>query len=218
MIEQHELVVGFTGTGKTYHMVAEAYHGWPGPVLVWNPQAQELDTGSWIEVGLSDSLELMFKSARARLNYIPNADLRIARKELAAIANWLMTPGKVWDPPVLLILDEVDEQGPQGKLGTAPAKVAKRGRKHRVFGRFASQFPAEVTKEIVRNCAVHVLFPTPYGAEYFKGHGLPGELIEKTLAAAPPRSYMRWVVATRELKGPYTTLADGTERIVNAVR
>jgi hypothetical protein len=208
--DHHEAIFGLTRSGKTWHVCARA-DNWPGPVLYVNLQDQVLEVGAWTRAGMHDSLPLMVKSRRARINYVPNEDLRIARREVAALVNFLMRQGHVWPVPILVILDEADEFSPEGQLWTPGIRLAARGGKHNVWVWLATQFPAQLSKKAVRNCFRCVYFPSPGLAAYLNEKKLPGDQIEARLLEAPKYSFVTFTHPNL-LDGPFTTLPDGTEK------
>lgn len=206
--QAHELIVGMTGGGKTYYALARC-RSWPGPVFYWNPQDQEIEPelGAWIRADRYNSVHQLF-AGRARINYVPQWRIDHAIDELEVIVAHAMRPGRIWPAPLLLIIDEADQISPQGKLATPGHQVAQRGRKHHVFGWFVTQFPSALSKDVVRNCTTHTIFKCTYAAGYLSAHGLPGDQIAETLAAAPQYAFLQWTIDGR-LAGPYRTDSQG---------
>lgn len=197
----HELCIGMTRSGKSHHaqVVAQRH---PGPVLFFNPQAQELEIGEWTRVTPNDSLKALIsllRRGRARVSFEPHWNSEIARKQLRGIVDKIMR--LKWDPPLLVVVDEGDQVAPEGKNGTPAHQIVQRGAKQGIWGEIVTQHPAVLSKTIMRQCFRKVIFITEDSAAYFKRYGWPGERIEQILSEAPQYSFLVW--EARQLTGPH---------------
>jgi hypothetical protein len=201
-MSEHELIIGMTRSGKSYHAQAAA-QAWPGPVLFYNPQGQKMDVGEWTRATPNDSLSalvsLLSNRPRARVQFTPHWNTEVARPQLARIVDECMQ--RIWTPPLLIVVDEADQVAPQGKNGTPAHQIAQRGGKQQVWGRFVTQHPSVVSKMVMRQCTRKTIFLTEDSAAYFKQYGWPGDEIERILSTAPKHSYVEW--QNRQLTGPF---------------
>lgn len=192
-----------TRSGKSFKTERGAL-AWPGPVLFINPQGKAMEwQEQWVRTGPEDSLRSVVaylrSNKRARVEYVPTWRRDQMIKEINVLVDSLME--LEWHPDLCIVFDECDLYAPQGKRDTACHQVAQRGGKCFVWGRFVTQHASVVDKMIIRQCLRKTIFLLEDSAEYLTRHSMPGEQIERILAAAPKYSYLIW--ERRQLTGPF---------------
>lgn len=198
-VGSHLLISGTTGSGKS-HLALAIGRKFPGPVVFYNPQDDDL-AGDWTHADRSNDVRDLFRAKRGRISYVPNSNREFGKKEIKAIVDHVMLPLTVHRTPILFIFDESDTIAPQGGKGqSAVHEVLQRGRKLNVWGICVTQFPSLIDKILVRQCLVQAYFFSPYAKAYYKAQFLPGDYIEGSLENAPEHSFM--LMNRGKLEGP----------------
>jgi len=177
---KHVLVIGATGTGKTWWMSKVANRYLHRFVFV-NPNLEEVvenictahyDTPSEVLSGLLDG--------EIRIEFIPAEDtkesltqleeLRIGLFEISAELN--IPSGTWW---LNFILDEAQTYAWKGSREDVDV-FARRGRRYGIRSWFLTQRPQNISSTIINNVQNQVIFRTgPYETPYFKNYRIPIE-------------------------------------------
>jgi len=176
---KHILVVGETGSGKTYYMakVCEML-----PVLIFvNPQMEPI-VDKVTDVVTEDAgnvIELLEEGYR-KIQFIPDehdeeaiAQLEDIRRDLWAVsADMNIKDGEWW---INMIIDEANIFAQLGSR-TDVQNFARRGRRYGVRSWFLTQQPQDLAKGIVNNTTHAVIFQLGSFAEpYYKKFNIPIE-------------------------------------------
>lgn len=195
----HKFLAGMTRSGKTF-LGIKIMEGWHGPALFFNPQEEDVP-GSFLLADRYSSIKAFDTALRKgkKINYIPSANEKVAEAELKSIVSFLHEHWKGRN--LLFCADECQDFARQGTYSPL-LFVARRGLRREIHGLFIAQSPADVSKVIVRQSIIHIIFETTaYDAKYFNDHKLPGDLIVQKLAKGGKHSFVLW--NNRELTGPY---------------
>ena len=199
-VNEHVFCCGRTRSGKTTWARAYAAR-WPGPVLFVNTQEERMPRG-WTSAGPEHSIRVLVRALRAgdRVDYVPSAEDVTARAELGCLVDLLFRRAP-WSPPVLLAVDETHVYAPQSPTPSPLHRIARRGLRWGIVGLWISQRPANVSKDLVTQCARHIIFQTSWEGGYFSDHGIPAEEVSRLLSAGGDYSYVVWDGA--QLTGPF---------------
>jgi DNA helicase HerA-like ATPase len=177
---KHCLIIGATGTGKTFWMskVAKRYlHRF----IFVNPNleevVEEICTAHYTEA--SEVLEGLL-NGEIRIEFIPAEDTKTALEQLEElrvglfeIAAEINIPSGTWW--LNFILDEAQTYAWKGSREDTDV-FATRGRRYGIRGWFLTQRPQNVSSTIINNVQNQIIFRTgPYETPYFKGYRIPIE-------------------------------------------
>jgi DNA helicase HerA-like ATPase len=177
---KHVLVIGSTGTGKTWWMakVATRYlHRFIFVNVNLEEVVENITTAHYYEP--SDVLEGLL-NGEIRIEFIPSEDSKTAleqleelRKGLFGIATELdLSSGAWW---LNFILDEAQSYAWKGSREDVDV-FATRGRRYGIRSWFLTQRPQNVSSTIINNVQSQIIFRTgPYETPYFKGYKIPIE-------------------------------------------
>ena len=177
---RHCLVIGATGTGKTWWMSKVARRYLHRFVFV-NPNLEEvveqICTGHYYEPsGVLDGL----LNGEIRIEFIPAEDTKTAlvqleelRLGLFEIAAELNIPSGAWW--LNFILDEAQTYAWKGSREDVDV-FARRGRRYGIRSWFLTQRPQNISSTIINNVENQIIFRTgPYETPYFKSYKIPIE-------------------------------------------
>lgn len=181
---KHTLVIGATGSGKTFFM-ANVANLYLNRFVFVNPQMEEsvsrICTYSTDEP--EEVIEAITEGERS-IEFIPDEDIDTALEQLAelrtdffTIAQELRSEGKIEDGAFWLdfILDEVQLYAWKGAR-TDVDNFATRGRHWGVRAWFLTQRPQNVSSTIINNVNYQVIFKTgSYESQYFRTYRIPIE-------------------------------------------
>jgi DNA helicase HerA-like ATPase len=180
---RHVLVVGKTGSGKTYWM-AKVCNMLPSYIFV-NPQEEEIvDTITQVVTDDENQVIELLEDGNRRIQFLPDEDdlaaieqLETIRKALWSVASEMkIEDGQWW---MNMIIDEAQIYAPLGSR-TDLQSFARRGRRYGVKSWFLSQQPQDLAKGIVNNVDYQVLFQLgQYSSIYFKNYRIPISLYQQ---------------------------------------
>ena len=185
MRNKHRVILGASGTGKTYYAVHEV----PEPVIFFNPEGERPGVGrSFVRLDRKDDLADLTEFKR--VEYVPHYSPEIAKQELNLVVDELMNHHLHW----WLVVDEAQHMAnPQGKAG-ALEKALFRGRKHGLTVWMVSQSPRRLADDAVEQAGGGwVLFKLPYSRQYLKRK--LGEVADEyfdRVDNAPEYSFVEW--------------------------
>jgi DNA helicase HerA-like ATPase len=185
---KHCLVIGATGTGKTWWMSKVAKRYLHRFVFV-NPNLEEvvedICTAHYYEA--TEVLDGLM-NGEIRIEFIPDEDTSIAlvqlkelRLGLFEIASEIDVPSGTWW--LNFILDEAQSYAWKGSREDVDV-FATRGRRYGIRSWFLTQRPQNISSTIINNAQNQIIFRTgPYETPYFKGYKIPiedeGEWLKK---------------------------------------
>lgn len=181
---KHCLIIGATGSGKTFFM-ANIANRFLSRVIFVNPQLEEVITKVCdVSTGSTDEvIEAITEGAKA-VEFIPAEDVDAAIDELAelrtdifAIAQELRKENRIEDGAFWLdfILDEAQLYAWKGSRNDVD-NFATRGRHWGVRCWFLTQRPQNLSSTIINNVQYQVIFRTgSYESVYFKTYKIPIE-------------------------------------------
>ena len=178
---KHVLVIGATGTGKTWWMATVA-HRYLHRFIFVNPNLEEIvenictahyDEPSEVLNGLLDG--------EVRIEFIPDEDTKTSLEQLEElriglfeIAAELNIPSGTWW--LNFILDEAQTYAWKGSREDVDV-FARRGRRYGIRSWFLTQRPQNISSTIINNIQYQVIFRTgPYETPYFKNYKIPIEV------------------------------------------
>ena len=174
---RHVLVVGATGSGKTYWM-SKVCKLLPSYIFV-NPQEEDIvDTITQVVTEDAGEVIQLLEEGYRKIQFLPSEDdldaieqLEIIRKDLWEVAAQMnIKDGQWW---VNFICDEAQIYAPLGSR-TDLQSFARRGRRYGIKSWFLSQQPQDLAKGIVNNVEYQVLFRLgQYSSIYFKNYKIP---------------------------------------------
>ena len=177
---KHVLVIGATGTGKTWWMSKVAGHYLHRFIFV-NPNLEEIVenicTAHYYEPsevlgGLLDG--------ETKIEFIPDEDTKVSLEQLEElrlglfeIAAEISVPSGTWW--LNFILDEAQTYAWKGSREDVDV-FARRGRRYGIRSWFLTQRPQNISSTIINNVQYQVIFRTgPYETPYFKNYKIPIE-------------------------------------------
>ena len=174
---KHVLVVGDTGSGKTYWM-ASVCKFLPSYVFV-NPQEEDIvDTITQVVTEDPGDVIHLLEEGYRKIQFIPSEDdlegvdqLKTIRLDLWSVAREMhIKDGQWW---LSMIIDEAQIYAWLGSR-TDIQNFARRGRRYGVKSFFLSQAPQDLCKPIVNNCDYTVMFELGTFAEpYYQRFHIP---------------------------------------------
>jgi hypothetical protein len=177
---KHCLVIGSTGSGKTFWMsrVADAYFH---RFIFVNPQL-EPEVDRICTVGYEDPEELLegVIDGQKAIEFIPDENDDVALLQLEAIRRGLfdiaaemnIEAGTWW---MNFILDEAQTYAWKGSREDVD-NFARRGRRFGIRSFFLTQRPQNISSTIINNIQYQVIFRTgTYESPYFKTYKIPIE-------------------------------------------
>lgn len=177
---KHCLVIGATGTGKTFWMTKVANRYLHRFVFV-NPNLEEV-VEQICTVHYYESTEVLegLLDGETKIEFIPAEDtqtaleqleeLRLGLFEIAAEIN--VASGTWW---LNFILDEAQTYAWKGSREDVDV-FARRGRRFGIRSWFLTQRPQNISSTIINNVQNQVIFGTgPYETPYFKSYKIPIE-------------------------------------------
>jgi len=174
--EGHSVVMGRTGSGKSYfamnNLLPLRFNSMP--VLFWNGGHDLINIK--LPVLRVTGLDNMFDVEKAIYNhshivcYEPDIRQVVADKELKIWQERLMRgPRK----NLTIFIDEAQRYAPQGSIDTGAHLLATGGRKHGISCIFITQRVAELSKTIATQCRTWVIFEhSQIDTDYLRGRGL----------------------------------------------
>ena len=187
MSNKHKLILGASGTGKTYYAVSQA----PEPFLFFNPAGEHPDIGrSFVRFDMNNERADFHDSDLKRIEYIPHYSKEHSEQELDLIVEELMESRREWT----LVIDEAQRVAkPQGKA-KAVEEALFRGRKHGLNVWMVSQSPRRLADDAVEQCmGGWILFELPYSKQYLKRKlgEMSDEFFQK-MDGAQEYSFVEW--------------------------
>ena len=191
---KHVLVVGDSGSGKTYFM-ASVCKFLPAYIFV-NPQEEAIVDGITQVVTENENEVIEFlEDGYRRIQFIPSEDdlegveqLNTIRLDLWEVArNMNLSDGSWW---MHMIIDEAQIYAWLGSR-TDLQNFARRGRRYGIKSFFISQAPQDLCKPIVNNCDYTVMFELGTFAEpYYQRFHIP--IDEEREWLAKPHHFVVW--------------------------
>ena len=191
---KHVLVVGDTGSGKTYWM-ASVCKFLPSYIFV-NPQEEEI-VDKITQVVTEDENEVikLLEEGYRRIQFLPSEDdlegveqLKTIRLDLWEVAREMNIKDGMWW--MHMIIDEAQIYGWLGSR-TDIQNFARRGRRYGVKSFFMSQAPQDLAKPIVNNCEFTILFELgTFSIPYYQRFHIPME--EEKEWVAQKHHYVVW--------------------------
>ena len=191
---RHILVVGETGSGKTYYMskICEML-----PTLIFiNPQEEVIvDKITQVVTDEEDKVMELLEDGYRKIQFLPSEDddiaidqLKTIRLDLWNIASEMnIKDGEFW---MNMIVDEANIFAQLGSR-TDAQNLARRGRRYGVRSWFLTQQPQDLAKGIVNNTTHAVIFQLGTFAEpYYQKFHIPIE--EEREWIARPYHYVIW--------------------------
>ena len=177
---KHCLIIGSTGTGKTWWMAKVARRYLHRFIFV-NPNLEEavetICTAHYSEPwDVHDGL----LNGETRIEFIPHEDTKIALEQLEELRRGLFQIAAEIDIPsgtwwLNFILDEAQTYAWKGSREDVDV-FATRGRRYGIRSWFLTQRPQNISSTIINNVQNQVIFRTgPYETPYFKSYRIPIE-------------------------------------------
>lgn len=183
---KHCLIIGSTGSGKTY-WVAKVARRYLRRFIFVNPNLEEvvanITTAHYYE---PEEVIEGLTNRENRIEFIPDEDVKIALEQLKELREGLfkmaaeidIKTGSWW---VNMILDEVQSYAWKGSRQDIDV-FATRGRRYGIRTFFITQRPQNVSSTIINNIQNQVIFQTGlYESMYFQNYRIPIEEHKKWL-------------------------------------
>ena len=177
---KHCLIIGATGTGKTWWMAKVAKRYLHRFIFV-NPNLEEVvDNICTVQYTEPSDVLTGLLDGEIRIEFIPDEDTNIALEQLEElrlgvfeIAAEINMPSGTWW--LNMIIDEAQSYAWKGSRSDVDV-FATRGRRYGIRSWFLTQRPQNISSTIINNCQNQVIFRTgPYETPYFKGYRIPIE-------------------------------------------
>ena len=177
---KHCLIIGATGTGKTWWMAQVAKRYLHRFIFV-NPNLEEV-VENICTAHYSEPSEVLtgLLDGETRIEFIPPEDTNEALDQLEELrlgifeiaAELEISSGTWW---LNFILDEAQSYAWKGSRSDVDV-FATRGRRYGVRSWFLTQRPQNISSTIINNVQNQIIFRTgPYEVPYFKGYKIPIE-------------------------------------------
>lgn len=177
---KHCLVIGATGTGKTWWMSKVARHYFHRFIFV-NPNLEEV-VEEICTAHYNDPADVLsgLLDGEIRIEFIPDEDTAVALEQLKELRLGLFEIAAELDIPsgtwwLNFILDEAQSFAWKGSREDVDV-FATRGRRYGIRGWFLTQRPQNISSTIINNAQNQIIFRTgPYETPYFKSYRIPVE-------------------------------------------
>ena len=180
IIDQHTVIVGVTGAGKTYasqRFIKEAVTPF---TMFWNTQ-DEFEAKSLADIVVEspeELLEVFREYQSANICYQCSENIEEAKQELEIIKNILFTIGKQVNNRIKIkkwitfYVDEVTDYSSKNQPDAAINMLYRRGRRHGIIMVALTQRPALTSHTILTQSTLHIYFivedmERPYFKKYF---------------------------------------------------
>lgn len=173
----HIVIVGATGSGKTYF--AAAYSHYPRHCIILNPQAERvISQAADVTVETDDPEEIyqaLAEPQTASVDWIPPLDTDSTLVALESMRDDLFTVRKNHphpSPSLTVIIDEADVYAP--KSGYSPVNgFFQRGRRYGIQAVAITQRPQLLSHTALTQADRHIIFRTnQYELEYYNKKGI----------------------------------------------
>ena len=153
----HTVILGRTGSGKTYHVINKIMPSIQGGVLFWNGGHETVSSPLYLHVDKFSSVQKIINSLRQRkiIIYTPDFLQKVANEELKYWQELLM---KQKNKNLSIIIDEAPRYAPQGSIDTACHLLATGGRNRGITCYFLCQRIADLSKTIATQCRNWIIF------------------------------------------------------------
>lgn len=174
---QHKVIIGMTGTGKTYttkNMLKAVKQG----VFFFNTMHVKLPgfTRATGAANLNDIMDMIEEGGK--VNFLPSTDLASATKQLIAIINGLYS--RVWGD-FIFVIDEVHLYKKDGLNAILRAITTARNQGVEVVS--MTQRLALLDNTIMSQSPYKVIFFLENETKYCEGYGIPYTAIEEKIKA-----------------------------------
>jgi len=183
---KHILVIGTTGSGKTYYIANLLYQYSDAYIFVNSSQEEEVSRVCQIAVSDPEQIFNAFEEGYRRVEFIPDIDPERAIEQLTEIRLWAfriglntnLSEGSFW---LTVAIDELQDYTPKRK-STDVNNYFRRGRHHKVRVIGITLMPQDVSTTALAQTENQVIFISGnFQKPYFKGHGIPYETYEPWL-------------------------------------
>jgi len=169
---RHILIIGATGSGKTYFATRYARR-LPFFVFVNTQEEHEVSRVSDAVCYSVDEMKRDISEGATRIEFIPSENTSKAVLQLKEIRSYLFEVGNIiqkrW---CTIFIDEADIYAP--KSGGDIDNFFKRGRKRGIQAVAITQRPASLSHSVITQCDLQVVFAfNPYEMLYFDHYKIP---------------------------------------------
>lgn len=187
----HESCVGITQSGKTYYSIQKGER-FAGGAFFFNPQRVP---NKFLSADGKNEFEEIYDELQKghKVDYIPNLDDTIAKKELRIIIDSMFSKALTGKrKPILFIADECTIYAKNSGAYTPLDKIATRGLSLGIIGHFITQYPQDVSKLIMRNCEMQTYFESTWSNKYYESYGIPIDDIQSKIKSGGKYSYCQY--------------------------
>lgn len=174
----HRFWVGTTGTGKsTAFMKQWKRSSLPGIYINYN----QVDTPFTYADQENEIDEIILAVASgAKIDYYPVRNKKRAKKELAYIIQKFFDCGRFSEKkPFVFAIDEAHILAAEGEKNDSIEEIATSGRSFGFKGNFITQKPSMVSKVLVTQSDIHVIFTlSDYDRPYFRAKGIDFDKVQ----------------------------------------
>lgn len=173
---RHILVIGATGSGKTYFASRYA-EKLTGIVLIINPEEDsQLTSVCDVQIDSADDFTEALEAGYKKIDFIPPEDNDVAIEHIDKMREILFAIGdnrtkkNKW---CYIIIDEAQLYAPKSRKSPVE-NIFKRGRKRGIQGIALTQRPASLSHDIITQTELQVIFRfNPYEMTYFDHYKIP---------------------------------------------
>lgn len=172
---------------------------WQGPVLIIDRKLGLARDLGWPIADRRHRVQDVMRGLPGGVCYVPHWEVKVARAEVDLLIQQAFSRAP-WDPALLVVVDEAwrvaYEGGPPGQVH----RLAWEGRAAGIQGLIISQRPADVSKDVVTQCARQYIFATSMEGPYFQRYGIDHAAVEALLQQGGQYSYV--VYESGVIQGP----------------
>lgn len=176
---KHLLVIGGTGSGKTY-FTASLLKKYENCYIFVNPQLEEIvEKITTIKTHSSEEVIDALIEGHRKIEYIPPenvkdaiSDLEDIRRALFKISTQIETKERFW---ITIVIDEAQMYAWKGSKNDLD-NFFTRGRRYKIRSIALTQRPQNLSSTIINNITHQIIFKTGgYESVYFKNYKIPIE-------------------------------------------
>lgn len=180
LMARHVLVLGSTGSGKTYFAIHYAFDYYPCFIFVNSSLEEEVTKLTQITCHTPEEVFDALEDGNRRIEYIPPMDREVAKEELTVIRQRLFEIGSAMNLPegefwVTILIDEIQDYAEKRKESEVN-NFFRRGRHNRVRVWGMTLQGQDISTTVLTQTEYQVIFiSNNWQIDYYNHHHMPYE-------------------------------------------